>query len=103
MAALQLVDGVDFDPVAFATFLAEQPDLGPKWVPTYVRIAAEMPMTQTNKILKRTLVGQQWATTDSVWWRRGKDLVFEPFTVDDRAELREHFVNGGRANLFVDT
>lgn len=102
MAAMQLVDGVVFDPVAFATFLAEQPDLGPKWVPTYVRIAAEMPMTQTNKILKRTLVAQQWATSDSIWWRRGKDLVFTSFTSGDRAELRQHFVAGGRANLFAD-
>ncbi|MCU1368224.1 MAG: hypothetical protein JWN39_3863, partial [Ilumatobacteraceae bacterium] len=60
MAAIQLADDVDFNPVAFATFLAEQADLGPKWAPTYVRVMDALPMTQTNKVLKRDLVRQQF-------------------------------------------
>ncbi len=32
MATMQMAEGAAFDPEAFASFLAEQPDLGPKWV-----------------------------------------------------------------------
>src|SRR5262245_93043 len=40
MAALELRPGARFDPEEFAAFLAVQPDLSPKWGPTYVRVAA---------------------------------------------------------------
>ena len=38
MAAIELDEGETFDPDAFAAFLAEQPDLGTKWAPRYVRV-----------------------------------------------------------------
>ncbi len=79
MLAMQLNDGVSFDPGAFASFLAAQSDLGPKWIPAFVRIVREFPMTQTNKILKRELVSQQWNTTDPIWWRPNRELVYVPF------------------------
>ncbi|MEO6126529.1 MAG: acyl-CoA synthetase, partial [Ilumatobacteraceae bacterium] len=78
MAAIQLDESTRFDPVAFAEFLVDQPDLGSKWAPRYVRIVDHFPMTQTNKILKRELVLQRWDTTDSIWIRRARDLVYEP-------------------------
>ena len=54
MAALVLVG--DLDPLAwFEAFLAEQPDLGPKQWPRYVRILDALPRTATNKVLKREL------------------------------------------------
>ena len=37
MVALEAVPGRPFDPDAFGRWLTEQPDLGPKWVPRYVR------------------------------------------------------------------
>ena len=37
-------------------------------------------MTQTNKILKRELVSQQWHGPDPVWFRPAKSTVFEPFS-----------------------
>ena len=37
MAAIQLVPGTEFDPVAFEEFLGTQRDLGPKWAPAFVR------------------------------------------------------------------
>src|SRR5829696_5320343 len=49
MAALQLRPGVTFDPEDFAAFLAAQPDLGTKWAPRFVRIAATLPVTETSK------------------------------------------------------
>ncbi|MEO6123611.1 MAG: AMP-binding protein [Ilumatobacteraceae bacterium] len=78
MAAIQLDEATAFDSVAFAAFLADQPDLGSKWAPRYVRIVDHFPMTQTNKILKRELVLQRWDTTDPMWIRPARDLVYEP-------------------------
>ena len=43
MAALQLRPGAVFDPDAFATFLAAQPDLGTKWAPRFVRVSERLP------------------------------------------------------------
>ncbi len=40
MAALKLHDGRSFDAAEFAAFLDAQSDLGTKWAPRYVRIAA---------------------------------------------------------------
>ena len=30
----------DYDPAAFDAFLRAQPDLGPKWIPAFVRVDA---------------------------------------------------------------
>lgn len=99
MAALQLGEGVCFDPVGFATFLAAQSDLGSKWSPTYVRIVTTLPMTQTNKILKRDLVKQQWRTSEPVWWRSGKGVAYQLFTAADLDALTARFAAAGRAQL----
>ena len=78
MAALVLRDNFDAD--EFAAFLSAQSDLGPKQVPRFVRITARLPRTATYKVLKRTLSAQRWRTPDTVWWRPGPELEFEPLT-----------------------
>jgi fatty-acyl-CoA synthase len=55
MAAVQLRPGAAFDGEAFGAFLAEQADLGRKWVPRYVRVSPMLPTTATSKILVRQL------------------------------------------------
>lgn len=55
MAALVLAAGTEFDAEKFRAFLAEQPDLGPKQWPSYVRVGPELPRTVTFKVLKRQL------------------------------------------------
>ena len=60
-----------FDPVAFAAFLAAQPDLGTKWAPRYVRIVGALPVTATDKVDKRPLRAELWNTPDPVWHRVG--------------------------------
>ena len=79
MAVVQLVPGATFDPEGFAAFLAGERDLGPKWVPTFVRVVDTFPMTETNKVLKRELVLERFATEDPLWWRPGRDLTYVPF------------------------
>jgi fatty-acyl-CoA synthase len=58
MAALVLAPGAPFDAEAFRLFLAEQPDLGPKQWPSYIRVSAALPRTETFKVLKRELSAQ---------------------------------------------
>ena len=87
MAAVQLRPGVDsLDPQDLAEFLAAQPDLGTKWAPRFVRMTAELPVTATNKVLKRALRAERWTCDDPVLWRpdgRG------PYRILNEAEAAE--------------
>ncbi len=69
MVTLVLRDDAALTPDDFEAFLDEQPDLSPKAWPRFVRIAAEVPTTATNKVLKRALRDQGTSTTDPVWTR----------------------------------
>ncbi len=75
MAALQLREGAEFDPEAFAAFLAAQPDLGTKWAPRYVRICRKIPTTATAKILVRALRTEGLSCDDPVWARSGSSYL----------------------------
>jgi fatty-acyl-CoA synthase len=88
MAALELEDGLVFDPGALADFLAGQADLGTKWAPRYVRVVDALPTTATHKVDKAPLRRQQWSTTD-------------PMGPDDVAALRAEFGANGRVNLLT--
>jgi fatty-acyl-CoA synthase len=67
MAALVMAPGTEFDADKFRAFLAEQPDLGPKQWPSYVRISKALPRTETFKVLKRELSAEGVDCTDPVW------------------------------------
>ena len=67
MAALVLADGATFEIDTFREFLAEQPDLGPKQWPAFVRIADDMPRTESFKVIKRQLAAQGTDCADAVW------------------------------------
>jgi fatty-acyl-CoA synthase len=70
MAAIVLRDDVQLSPEQFAEFLALQRDLSPKAWPRYVWIAADLPSTATNKILKRELIGLGTEHDGRVMWER---------------------------------
>jgi fatty-acyl-CoA synthase len=80
MAALVLRAGDRLDWDEFAKFLSAQDDLDSRQAPRFVRITGRLPRTATYKVLKRTLSAQRWRTPDSVWWRPGPELEFEPLT-----------------------
>ncbi|TPG31993.1 long-chain-fatty-acid--CoA ligase FadD17 [Mycolicibacterium hodleri] len=67
MAALVLVPDTTFDPAAFATFLADQPDLGPKQWPAFVRIGTALPRTETFKVIKRLMSAEALDCADPVF------------------------------------
>ncbi len=85
-----------FDPEEFGALAA---DLNPKWVPRYVRVCTELPMTASNKILKRRLAAEGWHTSDPVWFRPGREPTYRPLTPEDVTALREEFARTGRDHL----
>lgn len=86
-----------FDPAAFERWLRVQPDLAAKAVPRFVRLAAELPMTATNKVLKRRLAAQRWEVDDPVWWRPPTGGGLRPFDGAARATWTAGFARQGRA------
>jgi fatty-acyl-CoA synthase len=98
MAALELGPDVTFDPDAFAAFLDDQPDLGTKWAPRYVRVIEHMPLTANNKVNKQPLRAQRWETDDPVWWRTDRDQPYRLLTTADASEIRAQFAANDRAH-----
>ncbi len=98
MAALELRAGASFDPAEFDRFLSSQSDLGTKWSPRYVRVTDHVPVTESQKPMKRRLRGERWEVQDPVFWRPGKHDALRVMTDGDRAELRARFDARGRAS-----
>jgi fatty-acyl-CoA synthase len=86
MLALELWDGREFDVAAFDAFLAEQPDLGPKWVPAFVRIDPELPKLASMKVNKIRLRADAWQVAP-VYWRPGKGEPLRALDDDARDKL----------------
>jgi fatty-acyl-CoA synthase len=70
MAAIVLRDDTSLTPGEFVDFLSDQPDLSPKAWPRYVWIAADLPVTATNKVIKRQLSAQGIRIPHGVLWER---------------------------------
>jgi fatty-acyl-CoA synthase len=88
MAALQLRAGVDtLDPEGLAGFLAAQGDLGTKWTPRFVRLTPALPMTTTNKVLKRELRTERWNCNEPVLWQRERSAPYESLADEDARAL----------------
>ena len=98
MVAIELAPGLSFDPVAFSAWLGDQPDLGPKWIPRYVRIATALPQTATGKVTKVVLRQEAWECGEPVWWRPldTSDAAFRALTENDRAALAKGLAEHGR-------
>jgi fatty-acyl-CoA synthase len=66
-----------------------------------VRVTTELPLTQTNKVLKRVLVEQRWRTDDPLWWRPGRETAYRPMGPADADAVEALLVQQGRAALLV--
>jgi len=98
MAAITLRTDAAFDPQAFAAFLDGEPDLPPRWRPTFVRIATNLAATRTNKVLKRVLRREKFLIdriADPVYWRPRGTRRFRRFTATDLEALRARFEHAG--------
>lgn len=108
MAALALRDGAVFDPADFAAFLADQPDLGTKMAPRFVRPVAALPVTATNKVHRVALRRAGFRCPEPVWWTPLAPVAgpaspagraYRPFTDEDRAALLARYRDHDRAHL----
>jgi fatty-acyl-CoA synthase len=99
LAILELFDDVAFEPTTFATWLAEQSDLGTKWAPRFVRITRKMPTVGIDKIDRQTLKRDAWATHDAIWWRPSRDEPYRALTDADRETLYADFDANDRSSL----
>ena len=70
MAAIVLQDDATLTPADFQQFLADQPDLSLKAWPRDVWIADDLPVTATNKILKRELIARAAEPDGRLLWHR---------------------------------
>ena len=101
MAALEFDQRDSFDPETFAAFLADQPDLGTKWAPRYLRIVGALPVTGTDKVDKAPLRTEQWSSSDPYWERKDRASSYTVMSRADLAALRDEFTASGRAALLT--
>jgi len=88
MAAVQLRPGVEtLDPGPLADFFAAQGDLGTKWTPRFIRLCPALPMTMTNKVLKRALRAERWNCVDPVLWQAAKGGAYSVLSAEQAASL----------------
>lgn len=88
MAAVEVADPGGFDIVEFAEFLCGQRDLGSKAVPRLLRVSAALPVTGSNKVLKRELQQQRWHTEDRVYRWEGRGGAGPGYRLMDEARKR---------------
>ncbi|ALR12764.1 acyl-CoA synthetase [Mycobacteroides saopaulense] len=100
MASIEVVDPDTFDVDGFTDYLSTQEDLGSKGIPRFLRVSARLPVTGSNKVLKRELQEQRWHTDEPVfrWAGRGAPL-FRRMSSDDKTELDAQFTAYGRQRL----
>ena len=96
MAALIMSPGLQFDPGEFEQFLADEPDVGTKWAPRFVRVAPDLPLTGVGKVDKAPLRASAWNTADPVWWRPDRSSSYRLLADDDREAMQKQFAANGR-------
>ncbi|MFD3539682.1 AMP-binding protein [Streptomyces sp. NPDC058662] len=99
MAAVALREGAAFDAEAFAAFLADQPDLGTKMAPRYVRVVPSMPVTATNKVHRAALRRAGFRCPDPVWHRPPAAAAYEPLTPAALTRLLASYADRSRTHL----
>ena len=103
MAALQLREGAEFDAGTFAAFLRAQDDFGSKWMPSFFRIAAALPLTQTSKVIKHPLRQEKWRCADPIWWQPHKSAPWSLLTAANIEQWEREFIERGRGDVLAFT
>jgi fatty-acyl-CoA synthase len=90
MAAVQLRPDRDvLDAEELFEFLVAQSDLGTKWSPRFVRMSDALPVTATNKVLKRSLRAERWNCAEPVLWQPDKGGPYRLLDPEDAARLED--------------
>ncbi|MEN4397763.1 AMP-binding protein [Mycolicibacterium senegalense] len=97
MAAIEVADPDGFDAAAFVDYLVDQEDLGTKGIPRFLRVSKNLPVTGSNKVLKRELQTQRWHTDEVVYrWAGRGTPVYRAMGDDDKQSLDAEFAQYGR-------
>jgi fatty-acyl-CoA synthase len=102
MAAVQPFPGSTLDPNDLYWFLGEQPELSPKWMPTYLVVATELPRGVTGKVLVRELRREKFRLERArgpVSWRERGEEGYKALTPADEERIRKRFAEAGREHL----
>ena len=108
MIAVKLKEGASFDPKASHDwFVRQQREAGmdPKWMPDYVRIVDAFPVTETQKIVYRSLKSEHFNIERNpdmlVYFRQRGDVTFRELTPEAFEEIKRHFVKTGREEMLA--
>lgn len=97
MAAIEVADPDGFDAAAFVSYLSSQEDLGAKAIPRFLRVSKNLPVTGSNKVLKRQLQKERWRTDEVVYrWAGRGEPVYRAMGDDDKKSLDDEFAKYGR-------
>lgn len=97
MAAIEVADPDGFDAAAFVSYLTGQNDLGAKAIPRFLRVSKNLPVTGSNKVLKRELQQERWHTGEVVYrWAGRGEPVYRAMGDDDKQSLDAEFTQYGR-------
>lgn len=97
MAAIEVADPEGFDAAAFVSYLVDQGDLGTKAIPRFLRVSKNLPVTGSNKVLKRELQQERWHTHEVVYrWAGRGEPVYRAMGDDDKKSLDDEFAQYGR-------
>jgi fatty-acyl-CoA synthase len=101
MAALEVADPDSFDIDELARYLIAQEDLGSKGIPRLIRLSASLPVTGSNKVLKRDLQAQRWHNDEPVYRWVGRPQPngqpsYHLMTDEDKRGLDGEFTRYGR-------
>ena len=86
MAALEMKEPDHFDVDAFDRFLKSQSDLGPKWIPAFVRVGGDLPKLPSMKVDKTRLRKEAW-NEGTVYWRSRRNEPLRVLTPTERRSL----------------
>lgn len=99
MCTIELQPGASFDADVFGAYLADQPEMGAKWWPRFIRVTQQIPLTASNKVNKGPLRAEAWLTDDPVFVRIGRTAEYVALDDEGRAQIEKEFLAHDRAAL----
>lgn len=100
MAAIEVADVAAFDVAEFTAFLADQADLGSKATPRFLRVSDNLPVTGSNKVLKRDLQADKWHTEELVLrWVGRTAPEYHAMDQAEKDALDAEFAEHGRSRF----
>lgn len=108
MVSLTLNSEAKFDPQEFFEFLLkrqQQAGMDPKWMPDFVAVLPDLPLTETQKVKVRVLKKKYFDISNHpsmrVYFRQRGDSSFHAFNMDDYLGCYERFRLNGRQDLLA--